>query len=98
MSDRLAELDPTARRVFIEDLVRTRAAAVLGHRDPDRIEVANTFLDIGFDSLTVLELHDALSKATGVPLPTADAETPAALTELVLRELKAAEPTTTSGV
>ncbi|HEY0696842.1 MAG TPA: beta-ketoacyl synthase N-terminal-like domain-containing protein, partial [Micromonospora sp.] len=49
------------------DLVRTQAAEVLGRPRGD-VPPDGAFADLGFDSLTALELADRLSEASGLPL------------------------------
>ncbi|GAB3897561.1 hypothetical protein GCM10029964_080630 [Kibdelosporangium lantanae] len=68
----------------VADLVRDSIAAVLGHGSGDTVDVTRTFKDLGFDSLSAVELRDQLSEATGVTLPptmTFNFPTPRALIE-----------------
>ncbi|MDN0195768.1 type I polyketide synthase [Streptomyces sp. S.PNR 29] len=66
---RLAEMTPAERQETLHALVRERIAEVLGHGSPDGIETDRPFRDLGFTSLTAVELRNQLNAATGLRLP-----------------------------
>ncbi|WP_242884832.1 type I polyketide synthase [Actinomadura litoris] len=92
LKGRVAAMPPDARRRFLVDLVRGHAAAAVGHAEPGAVPEDRPFKDLGFDSLTSVELRTRLNRAAGVRLPasvTFDHPTPAALAERLARELGA---------
>ncbi|UJB43720.1 type I polyketide synthase [Streptomyces sp. A1-5] len=87
---RIDQLPESERARALLDLVRTRIAVVLGHDAAEEVEVDRQFRDLGFTSLTSVELRDQLSTATGLALsPTLlfDFPTPQAVADRLLVEL-----------
>ncbi|MEU5698691.1 SDR family NAD(P)-dependent oxidoreductase [Streptomyces aurantiacus] len=68
---RLATLTGEERLEMMTGLVRSHAAGVLGHADPGAVRVDTQFKELGFDSLTAVELRNRLAAATGLKLPAA---------------------------
>jgi NAD(P)-dependent dehydrogenase (short-subunit alcohol dehydrogenase family)/acyl carrier protein len=89
LATRLQGLSPEQRHHQLVEFVCTNAATVLGRSSAD-IEAQLPFQDLGFDSLTAVELRNRLKTATGLTLSPNlifDFPTPAALAEHVDEQL-----------
>jgi len=69
LRDRLAGLDAAAEEAVLLELVTGAVAVVLGHDERSTVEPDQPFGELGFDSLTAVELASRLSAVTGLTLP-----------------------------
>ena len=65
----LAQLPAAERDAAVQRLVLTQAALVLGMSGPEAVQPGRPFLELGFDSLTAVELRNQLAEVTGLRLP-----------------------------
>ncbi|MFJ4659057.1 phosphopantetheine-binding protein, partial [Nocardia sp. NPDC088792] len=66
--DVLARLTPQERQQRLLIVVRDTVAAVLGYRR-EQVSTTKAFTDLGFDSLSAVELRNRLQAVTGTTLP-----------------------------
>ncbi|MFD9941937.1 SDR family NAD(P)-dependent oxidoreductase [Nonomuraea sp. NPDC059023] len=93
--ERLAVMAEPDARNHLTGLVRSHVAAVLGHGGADRVGVDKSFNELGFDSLTAVELRNRLNADTGLRLPATlvfDHPTVSALAEHLFQSLAPQTP------
>jgi polyketide synthase 12 len=90
LARRLATLaEPDWEGVVLE-LVSAEVASVLGHAPGQAVDPQRAFKELGFDSLSAVELRNRLSAAAGLRLPSTlvfDHPSPAAVAKLLVRDL-----------
>ncbi|MFE7309882.1 type I polyketide synthase, partial [Streptomyces sp. NPDC057546] len=94
----LLSLAAPERARAVLDLVRGETATVLGHTDADKVPSDRSFQDLGFNSMSAVDLRNNLGVVTGMTLPTTlvfDYPTPAALAAHLLAELSGSDDTAT---
>ncbi|WP_240649380.1 type I polyketide synthase [Streptomyces sp. Z26] len=96
----LAALPDGERFPTLLGLLRAEVATVLGHASAARVDADRAFTELGFDSLTALELRNALGRRTGLTLTASlifDHPTPAAVARHLMDELLGAVPESAPG-
>jgi polyketide synthase 12 len=90
LAHRLHGLPEPEQHAVLLDLVRSHIATVLGNTTAEAIDPDKAFQDLGFDSLTAVEMRNRLKTATGLALsPTLifDYPTPNGLASYIRHEL-----------
>jgi len=93
-SSRLEATHPAGRRRMIQTVVRDAMVAVLGLGPDIQLDPLQAFSDLGFDSLTSIELRNRLQTGMGRPLPATlafDYPTLAALTDYFCKDFAGRE-------
>ncbi|WP_049577532.1 type I polyketide synthase, partial [Nonomuraea sp. SBT364] len=92
---RLATLTRDEALRMLTERVRGHVAVVLAHGSPDKVSVDRAFNQLGFDSLTAVELRNRLNADTGLRLPPTlvfDHPTISSLAEYLFSTLAPAPP------
>ncbi len=69
LAQKLGALPEAEQVKLLLDLVRTHVTAVLGFASTDAVDTSKAFRELGFDSLTAVELRNRINTATGLKLP-----------------------------
>ncbi|MFJ7527880.1 type I polyketide synthase [Streptomyces griseus] len=91
IAERLRGLSAEEQRRTLLTLVREQSAAALGHESTDAIGAHKPFKELGFDSLTGVEVRNRLGAVTGVTLRATvvfDFPTPGALADHLWEALR----------
>ncbi|MGW4569409.1 type I polyketide synthase, partial [Streptomyces sp. NPDC004561] len=93
LATELARLAPAEREARLLEHIRSQSAVVLGHASAEDVLPTAHFLELGFDSLTAIDLRRRLAAATGLRLPAGlafDHPTPARLAKHLSTRLQGA--------
>ncbi|MFI6173885.1 SDR family NAD(P)-dependent oxidoreductase, partial [Nocardia sp. NPDC051052] len=94
LQQRIAGLSETEACRLVLDTVRAEVALVLAHDSVDAVAADRNFGELGFDSLTAVEIRNRLNAATGLRLATTlifDYPTPELVARRVLDDLRGNE-------
>ncbi len=94
LAQRLVTVRKGDRERVVLELVCAEAATVLGHSSSKTIDPESAFKDIGFDSLTAVELRNRLGKLSGLKLPATlvfDYPNPLAVARYLLEKIEGTE-------
>ena len=69
LAERLAAVPAPRRTAELVTMVREHVATVLGHDAPAVVDPDRALKEMGFDSLTAVELRNRLNQVTGLRLP-----------------------------
>jgi len=87
---RLAELPAAERGPAVREVIAAQVAALLGYQQSEEVPMTRSFTDLGFDSVSAVDLRSRVNAAFGLALPASivfDYANPAALADFVLGEL-----------
>jgi len=84
LARRLAAAPEAEWQAIVLELMCSQVASILGHGSAEAIDPRRTFKELGFDSLSAVELRNRLTQSTGLQLPSTlvfDHPTPGAAVE-----------------